>query len=151
MLFAASAKTPAPNAMQVQASADGNVRVVQVVPFGEVAAVVPLCSAIAKTPAPNAIDRQFEAEGNVLAVQVIASGEVAALVELTATAANTPFPYELRNHVVFAGMVRVVQVIPSGDERDSPVEIPISENTFNAFSIEDAIIPGIIKPRHPQL
>jgi hypothetical protein len=69
----------------------GNVRAVQVIPSGEVAAEAPPDTAT-KTPFPYVTDFQLWLDGNVRAVQVVPFGEVAAAVVLLAMARKTPFP-----------------------------------------------------------
>ena len=68
------------------------VRIVHVIPSGEVAALVPPASAI-NIPFAKVTEFQFCELGKVRAVQVFPSGDVAAVVlGPLATATNTPFP-----------------------------------------------------------
>jgi hypothetical protein len=74
-------KTDPFHAIEVQLAADGNVRAVQVIPSGEVAAAeLLLLETIQNVEPLHAIATQLAEDGNVCAVQVMPSGDVAAAV-----------------------------------------------------------------------
>ena len=91
----------------------GRVRDVQLIPSGEVAAMVLLCAIATKVPFPYVTDFQAEELGIVLDVHVIPSGELAAVALNHATATKTPLPYATEYHCCERGRVLAVHAEPS--------------------------------------
>ena len=106
-------------------------RVVQVMPSVEEAAVVEPYAIATKVPFPYVTECQSDTDGIVRVVQVIPSvDEAAVVVELYAIATKVPFPYVTESQFCADGIVRVVQVIPSVDEAAVVEVYAIATNTL---------------------